>query len=95
MVLKSHSAVRSELAGDNITDLPVFQHALAWLAEQENYHPDLVIHLHCTSPVRPVDCLDRGIKLMEENPDVECVRSVVHLPRVRIKCGMWMIQMDT
>ena len=65
------------LAGDNISDLPVFQHALAWLAEQENYHPDLVIHLHCTSPVRPVDCLDRGIKLMELNPGIECVRSVV------------------
>jgi CMP-N-acetylneuraminic acid synthetase len=66
-----------ELAADNTTDLPVFQHTLSWLDENENYHPDLVIHLHATSPVRPIDCLDRGIQLMVDHPGVECIRSVV------------------
>src|SRR5512136_2735811 len=27
------------LAADASTDLPVFQHALGWLSEHENYHP--------------------------------------------------------
>ena len=35
----------AELAEDTTLDLPVFQHALNWLAEHENYHPQLVIQL--------------------------------------------------
>src|SRR5512146_45854 len=30
----------AELSLDNTPDLPVFQHALQWLAEQEDYHPE-------------------------------------------------------
>ena len=78
------------LAADNVTDLPVFQHALSWLGENENYHPDLVIHLHATSPVRPLDCLDRGIQLMLVHPDVECVRSVI--PPSQNPYKMWHVK---
>jgi CMP-N-acetylneuraminic acid synthetase len=67
----------AELAADRTTDLPVFQHALNWLAEQENYHPDIVLHLHATSPVRPPGFVDQAIQLLQEHPDVDCVRSVV------------------
>jgi len=34
----------SELAEDNVTDLPVFQHCLNWLRENENYIPDIIVH---------------------------------------------------
>src|SRR5512138_4044098 len=40
----------AELAQDNTTDLPVFEHALAWLEEKEAYRPDIVIQLRPTSP---------------------------------------------
>ena len=43
----------AELAQDLTTDLPVFQHALNWLASHEDYHPDVIVHLRPTSPVRP------------------------------------------
>jgi CMP-N-acetylneuraminic acid synthetase len=79
----------AELAADNTSDLPVFQHALSWLNENGNYLPDLVIHLHATSPVRPVDCLDRGIQLMVDRPGVDCVRSVVTPSQNPFK--MWQI----
>ncbi len=40
----------TELAQDNTTDLPVFQHALRWLKEHEGYEPDVVVQLRPTSP---------------------------------------------
>ncbi len=82
-----------ELAGDRTTDLPVFQHAISWLAEHENYHPDIVIHLHPTSPVRPTGCLDQGIRLLVEHPQAECVRSVLEPSQNPYK--MWRIDKDT
>ena len=66
-----------ELAADRTTDLPVFQHALHWLAEHENYHPEMILHLHATSPARPRGFVDQAVRLLRENPEVECVRSVV------------------
>ena len=66
-----------ELAADQTTDLPVFQHALNWLAEHENYHPEIVLHLHATSPFRPLGFVDRAVRLLQDDPDAECVRSVV------------------
>ncbi len=67
----------AELAADRSTDLPVFQHALNWLAEHENYHPEIILHLHATSPVRPHGFIDQAVRLLLEHPEAECVRSVV------------------
>jgi CMP-N-acetylneuraminic acid synthetase len=83
----------AELAADGTTDLPVFQHALTWLSEHENYHPDIVVHLHPTSPVRPRGCLDRGIRLLLAHPNAECVRSVLEPSQSPYK--MWRISEET
>jgi N-acylneuraminate cytidylyltransferase len=83
----------AELAGDRTTDLPVFQHALHWLAEHENYHPEIVLHLHATTPVRPRGFVDQAVRLLRENPQVECVRSVVSPGQNPYK--MWRIDPQT
>jgi len=67
----------SVFAEDNTTDLPVFEHALKWLAENENYHPDMVVQLRPTSPIRPVGCVDDAIRILLDNPEVDSVRGVV------------------
>ncbi|MGQ9833881.1 MAG: cytidylyltransferase domain-containing protein [Candidatus Villigracilaceae bacterium] len=67
----------AELAQDKTTDLPVFQHALRWLAEHENYQPDVVVQLRPTSPIRPRDCVDRAVRLLLDHQDADCVRGVV------------------
>ncbi|MCB2213794.1 acylneuraminate cytidylyltransferase [bacterium] len=64
-------------AEDNTTDLPVFEHALTWLAEHENYHPDLVIQLRPTSPIRPLGLLDEAVHLLLDHPKTSSVRGVV------------------
>ncbi|HUE99167.1 MAG TPA: HAD hydrolase family protein [Anaerolineales bacterium] len=67
----------SELAQDQTTDLPVFEHALEWLKENEGYQPDIVIQLRPTSPIRPKDCVDSAVKILKEHADADCVRGVV------------------
>jgi len=67
----------SELAQDQTTDLPVFEHALAWLEENEGYKPEIVIQLRPTSPIRPKDCVDNAVRILMEHTDADCVRGVV------------------
>jgi N-acylneuraminate cytidylyltransferase len=83
----------TELAQDDITDLPVFQQALAWLAEYEAYHPEFVVQLRPTSPIRPVGLIDEAIELMLTNPQADCVRGVV--PSGQNPFKMWQIEPDS
>jgi YrbI family 3-deoxy-D-manno-octulosonate 8-phosphate phosphatase len=66
----------AELAQDRTTDLPVFQHALRWLAEQEDYHPEVVVHLRPTTPIRPPDLVDRSVALLLAHPEADSVRGI-------------------
>jgi CMP-N-acetylneuraminic acid synthetase len=67
----------AELAADAVMDLPVFQHALQWFDEKEDYHPEAVVHLHPTSPVRQRGCIDEAVKLLLDHPEADCVRGVI------------------
>jgi YrbI family 3-deoxy-D-manno-octulosonate 8-phosphate phosphatase len=82
----------TELAGDEVLDLPVFQHALNWLAENEDYHPDLVVQLRPTSPVRPMDLIDRAVTLLLDHPEADSVRGVV--PAGQNPHKMWRVSED-
>jgi len=66
-----------ELAQDRTLDLPVFEHALKWLEDNEGYKPDYVVQLRPTSPIRPTDMIDSAVKILMDNPDADSVRGVV------------------
>jgi N-acylneuraminate cytidylyltransferase len=66
----------SELSLDDTPDLPVFQHALWWLAENEGYSPDIVVQLRPTSPLRRVQHIDRAVRSLVERPEADAVRTV-------------------
>ncbi len=66
-----------EIAQDNSTDLPLFEHALQWLNSNEGYHPEIVVQLRPTSPLRPLTLVDDAVKLLLETPTADCVRGVV------------------
>lgn len=66
----------SELAGDTVTDYPVFIHALEWLEKNENYKPDIIVQLRPTSPLRTVEHIDSAIELLANNPKADSVRTV-------------------
>ena len=66
----------ADLAEDSTPDFPVFEHCLKWFEANENYSPDIVVHLRPTGPLRTVDEIENGIKLLCDQPDADSVRSV-------------------
>lgn len=82
----------ASLAQDDTPDLPVFQHALRWLEENEGYRPDVVVQLRPTSPIRPPDLVDRAVSLLLEHSDADSVRGVV--PAGQNPHKMWRIGAD-
>lgn len=65
-----------KLAQDHTTDLPVFQHALRWLEENEGYRPEIVVQLRPTSPFRRVAHIDQAVHRLLERPQADSVRTV-------------------
>jgi N-acylneuraminate cytidylyltransferase len=65
----------AELAGDTVTDLPVFLHALEWLERSERYVPDVIVHLRPTAPLRRAEHISAALRLLEET-GADSVRSV-------------------
>ena len=81
-----------EFSQDDTPDLPVFQHALHWLKNYQNYSPTVVVQLRPTSPVRPINCVDRAVRLLLDNPEADSVRGVV--PAEQNPYKMWRITDD-
>jgi CMP-N,N'-diacetyllegionaminic acid synthase len=65
-----------EYAQDDTTDYPVFKHALDWLSINESYHPDIIIHLRPTTPLRPLALIDKGVNLMLTRKNADSLRCV-------------------
>jgi CMP-N-acetylneuraminic acid synthetase len=77
-----------ELAEDDTPDLPVFQHALKWLKENEGYEPDVVVQLWATSPYREAKHIDEAVELLlKSGKSADSVRSVTHPSQTPFK--MW------
>ena len=66
----------AEYSQDHTADLPVFQHALHWLAEQQNYQPEIVVQLRPTSPLRRVAHIDQAVTSLMERPEADAIRTV-------------------
>lgn len=80
----------AEHARDATPDYPVFKHALDWLAENEDYHPEMVVQLRPTSPVRPPGCVDAAVRLLMDHPEADSARGVVAAGQNPYK--MWRIK---
>ena len=83
----------ADLAQDDTTDYPVFNQALDWLAAHEDYHPDVVVQLRPTSPVRPLHCVDEAVSLLLAHPSADCVRGVV--PSGQNPFKMWKVDPES
>lgn len=64
------------LAQDDTPDLPVFEHALLWLADNEGYHPEIVVQLRPTSPLRKTWHIDQAVRLLQACQEADAVRTV-------------------
>lgn len=66
----------AKFSQDQTPDLPVFQHALRWLAENEGYQPEIVVQLRPTSPLRRVWHIDQAVAGLLQRPDADAIRTV-------------------
>lgn len=80
----------AELSQNDTPDLPVFQHCLHWLRENENYEPQVVVHLRPTSPLRPPGLIERALEILEADPAADCVRAVCQPSQSPYK--MWKLE---
>ncbi|MBI3160594.1 MAG: acylneuraminate cytidylyltransferase family protein [Chloroflexi bacterium] len=67
----------AEHSQDNTPDLPVFQHALEWLAEHEGYTPDIVVQLRPTSPFRRLWHINEAVNALAVRPEADSCRAVI------------------
>jgi len=81
-----------EFSQDSTPDLPVFQHALHWLAENEGYRPEIVVQLRPTSPLRRVWHIDQAVTSLIERPQADAIRTVCVPFQNPFK--MWRIAVD-
>jgi len=65
------------LAEDDTPDLPVVEHALEWLRQEDGQRPAVVVQLRPTSPLRPADLVDRGLEVLTSHPEADSARAVI------------------
>lgn len=74
-------------AKDTSRDYEVVKHLMYWLGKNENYLPDLIIHLRPTYPIRDYKFIDKQISKALTNKDFDAYKSVVEASQTPFK--MW------
>lgn len=69
----------AELSRDDTPHLPVIQHAVAWMRDQQGYRPDAVLVLQPTSPLRTAADITAAMALLESS-GADSVVSVSEVP---------------
>lgn len=76
------------ISQDTSLDIEVFQHALRWFQNNEQYYADICVHLRPTHPIRAPEDIDKMISVLEENPELDAIRSVSPVKQTPYK--MWL-----
>ena len=64
------------ISGDLSTDLEVFQHAVNWLKDNENYKPDYIVDLRAPEPIRSIKKIREAVKIILKKKDFDSLRSM-------------------
>jgi CMP-N-acetylneuraminic acid synthetase len=68
----------SEISGDLSTDYECISHCVKWLNVNDNYNPDIILHLRPTQPCRRADDIDKCIDIFIENMEkYDSLRTVI------------------
>ena len=77
----------ADISGDNSVDFEAFKHCLVWLAGNEVYKPEMVVHLRATGPVRRLEIIDQAVEKLVATPSADSLRTVVMAKQTPYK--MW------
>ncbi len=78
----------AEISGDYSLDIEVFEHAIKWLKENEDYTPDICVQLRPTHPIREIKDIDAMIQMLIDDMDADSVRSIS--PAKQTPYKMWL-----
>lgn len=68
----------TNISGDMSTDFECIKHCVDWLKENENYEPDIILHLRPTQPCRKIEHVNLAIETFINNRDkYDSLRSVI------------------
>jgi CMP-N,N'-diacetyllegionaminic acid synthase len=66
------------ISGDTSSDYECVQHCVEWLHNNENYKPDVILHLRPTQPCRKVQDINKALKIfIEHRKEYDSLRSVI------------------
>ena len=60
--------------------LPVIQHAIEWIENNDRYKPSIIVLLQPTSPLRTSVHIDEAIRIFVEHPQSESLVSITEVP---------------
>jgi len=67
----------AELSADSALAEPCLKHAIEWLEQNENYKTDIVVYLQITDVFRPKGIIEKVIKKLLENDELDSVFTAV------------------
>ena len=73
------------ISRDDSTDKEFFLHAINWLQANENWTPDLIVHLRPTTPFRDPQIVEEAIQTLENHNTATALRSVHQVDLVPYK----------
>jgi len=82
----------AEFARDESLDIDVFIHMLSWLRDNENYIPDICVHLRPCAPIRNPVIVDDVIKCLIDKPKLDSIRTIARSSATPYK--MWHLSDD-
>lgn len=65
----------TEFSTDISTDRVFLVHAIQWLATHEGFHPEYLVHLRPTTPLRDPTVIDEAVRLIKSTPAATSLRS--------------------
>lgn len=79
-----------KLSQPNSGDAGWYHHAVTWMESFKGWKPELLVNLRPTSPLRFPEDIEAMVKYMEDNPEVDGLKSIVPTPLHPYK--MWEIE---
>jgi len=72
----------SEISGDLSTDYECINHCIKWLNNNQNYNPDIILHLRPTQPCRKVEDINKCLELFIHHRDkYDSLRTVIPIDK--------------
>lgn len=66
----------SEISKDNSLDIEFIKHSLNWLRKNENFIPDLILHLRPSSPMRKIRDIKNALSIIANQKKIDSIKSI-------------------